>query len=187
MRVGQHKDGDEKKVRVVLDLTKTMEYTVTPSGNTVIIAMNATAAPAAAAETPVQEKAAGAPAAAAPAAEKEVAAVEPAAPKQTAEPAAIQAPVRDEALVVGASKFSGKKISLDLQDADLITVMRLFAEVANLNIILAPDVKGKVTVRMVRIPWDQAMDIILRMNGLGYVLEDNILRIASTAELTKAI
>jgi type IV pilus assembly protein PilQ len=63
--------------------------------------------------------------------------------------------------------------------------MRLFAEVANLNIILAPDVKGKVTVRMVNIPWDQAMDIILKMNGLGYALEDNILRIASVGALTK--
>lgn len=199
VRVGQHKDKDEKKVRVVLDLTKTMEYTVTPDGNTVVIAMNAAAAAsAAAAEAPVQEKTAGAPTAA-PAVEKEVAAppvaaaapapaappVPPAAPKEAFEEAAIQPLTQEQALVVGTNKFTGKKISLDLQDADLITVMRLFAEVANLNIILAPDVKGKVTVRMVKIPWDQAMDIILRMNGLGYVLEDNILRIATTADLTK--
>ncbi len=61
VRVGQHKNRDEKKVRVVLDLTKTMEYTVTPSENTVIIAMNAAAPAPAAAEAPVQEKAAGAP------------------------------------------------------------------------------------------------------------------------------
>lgn len=185
VRVGQHKDKDEKKVRVVLDLTKTMEYTVTPSGNTVIIAMNA-AAPVAAAEAQVQERAAGA-LKTTPADEKEVAATPaaPAAPKEAAEEAAIQPLTNEQALMVGTSKYSGKKISLDLQDADLITVMRLFAEVANLNIILGPDVKGKVTVRMVKIPWDQAMDIILRMNGLGYVLEDNILRIASTAELTK--
>jgi type IV pilus assembly protein PilQ len=199
VRVGQHKDRNEKKVRVVLDLTKTMEYTVTPSGNTVIIAMNAAApAPTAAAAAPVQEKAAGTPATT-PAAEKEAAAppvaaaapvpaappVQPAAPKEAAEEAVIRPLTGEEALMVGANKFTGKKISLDLQDADLITVMRLFAEVANLNIILAPEVKGKVTVRMVKIPWDQAMDIILRMNGLGYVLEDNILRIASTAELTR--
>jgi len=190
VRVGQHKDRDEKKVRVVLDLTKTMEYTVTPSGNTVIVAMNvaAAAAPEAAAEVPVQEKAAEAPPTTA-VSEKEVTAppVQPAAPaKEAAEDAAIRPLSQEEALVVGTtSRYTGKKISLDLQDADLITVMRLFAEVANLNIILAPDVKGKVTVRMVKIPWDQAMDIILRMNGLGYVLEENILRIASTADLTK--
>ena len=190
VRVGQP---DKTKVRVVLDLTKTMEYTVTPNGNTVVIAMNAAAAAPAATVAQTQEKSAGTPATT-PAAEKEVAAppvvaaappVQPAAPKEAAEEAGIQSLTTEEALVVGASKYTGKKISLDLQDADLITVMRLFAEVANLNIILAPDVKGKVTVRMVKIPWDQAMDIILRMNGLGYVLEENILRIASIAELTK--
>ncbi len=200
VRVGQHKDRDERKVRVVLDLTKTMEYTVTPSGNTVIIAMNAAAAPAATAAVPVQEKAAGTPETA-PAAEKEVAAppvaaaapapapaaspVQSAAPKEAVEDSSIQPLSRENEMLVDGNKFTGKRISLDLQDADLITVMRLFAEVANLNIILAPDVKGKVTVRMVKIPWDQAMDIILRMNGLGYVLEENILRIASTSALTK--
>ncbi len=201
VRVGQHKNRDEKKVRVVLDLTKTMEYTVTPSENTVIIAMNAAAPAPAAAEAPVQEKAAGAPeitpvekeVAASPAAEVAPAPAPAAPPMESAAPkdaiavedAASLRLSREESLFSGANKFTGKKISLDLQDADLITVMRLFADVANLNIILAPDVKGKVTVRMVKIPWDQAMDIILRMNGLGYVLEENILRIASTAELTK--
>ncbi|HXZ05816.1 MAG TPA: type IV pilus secretin PilQ, partial [Ktedonobacteraceae bacterium] len=88
-------------------------------------------------------------------------------------------------LLAGGSRYTGRKISLDLQDADLVNVMRLFAEVANLNIILAPDVKGKVTVRMVNIPWDQAMAIILKMNGLGYALEDHILRIASVGALAK--
>ena len=182
VRIGQHRDRDEQKVRVVLDLTKTMEYTVTPSGNTITVAMN----PAAAAETLVQEKSAGAPAAV-PAAEKEVSAppVAAPAPKEFAEETTNRPLTREEAVVVSTGKFTGKRISLDLQDADLITVMRLFAEVANLNIILAPDVKGKVTVRMVKIPWDQAMDIILKMNGLGYVLEENILRIASTSELKK--
>jgi type IV pilus assembly protein PilQ len=128
----------------------------------------------------------------APAAESEVAQPQetPVAPlprakkelKETVRPAAGSL---ESSLIAGGSKYSGRKISLDLQDADLINVMRLFAEVANLNIILAPDVKGKVTVRMVNIPWDQAMDIILKMNGLGYALEDNILRIASVGALTK--
>ena len=67
----------------------------------------------------------------------------------------------------------------------LFNVLRLFADVANLNMILAPDVKGKVTVRMVNIPWDQALDIILKMNGLGFALDDNIFRIASVGAFTK--
>ncbi|OGW46993.1 MAG: hypothetical protein A2078_10210 [Nitrospirae bacterium GWC2_57_9] len=83
------------------------------------------------------------------------------------------------------AKYSGRRISLDLQDADLINILRLFADVANLNMIVSPEVKGKVTVRMVNIPWDQAMDIILKMNGLGYAIDDNIIRIASAAALTK--
>jgi len=207
VRIGQH-SGPEKKVRVVLDLTKNMEYTATPQGNTVIISMSEAATKTAVQDTqevkPVQERAVQTASEASPVAEKEIAA----APIDTAPAATSAAAVSGkasvpppaqkteetrqeprlaspESMVLGTSKFKGKKISLDLQDADLITVMRLFAEVANLNIILAPDVKGKVTVRMVKIPWDQAMDIILRMNGLGYVLEDDILRIASTTELTR--
>ena len=66
-----------------------------------------------------------------------------------------------------------------------MNVLRLFGELANLNMILSPEVKGKVTVRLVNIPWDQAMEIILKMNGLGYAIDDNILRIASQGALDK--
>ncbi len=200
VRVGQHKAPD-LKVRIVLDLKKTMEYTVVPEGNTLIIVMGAAPVLAKAREEQPQERAAAQGQEKAPsvAVEKEIAppAAEP--DSKTVAEAAPAPPVkkeiveaekkvpegREKALLTGTSKFSGRKISLDLQDADLINVMRLFAEVANLNIILAPDVKGKVTVRMVNIPWDQAMDIILKMNGLGYALEDNILRIATIGSLTK--
>jgi type IV pilus assembly protein PilQ len=192
VRVAPHSTPDQK-VRVVLDLTKNLEYTVIPEGNTVLIAMNEPVAAQPEEKHPQERAAATQEQEAVPAAEKEISA-----PSQ--ETAVAVPPVKkdrpetvnqgtiasDSALLTGgASRFAGRKISLDLQDADLVNVMRLFAEVANLNIILAPDVKGKVTVRMVNIPWDQAMDIILKMNGLGYALEDNILRIASTSALTK--
>jgi type IV pilus assembly protein PilQ len=188
VRVGQH----EQMVRVVLDLTKALQYTVTPEGNTVLIAMDAVPA-AKAEEKPPQERSAAQAQEAAPVVEKEMpappqeAAAAAPPPRQEHVEAAKKEPAGFETALLtgGASKFTGRKISLDLQDADLVNVMRLFAEVANLNIILAPDVKGKVTVRMVNIPWDQAMDIILKMNGLGYALEDNILRIASVGALTK--
>jgi type IV pilus assembly protein PilQ len=198
VRIGQHAAPDQK-VRVVLDLTKPMEYTAKPEGNTIIIAMTPAIPPAPKIEEKApQEKAAPAEPEKAPAAEKEV--TPPPAPEAAAVPAPAPVPTapakRAEARraepaaaetssLIGGGKYSGRRISLDLQDADLINVLRLFAEVANLNMILSPDVKGKVTVRMVNIPWDQAMDIILRMNGLGYALEDNILRIASVAALTK--
>ena len=205
VRIGQH-GAPDKKVRVVMDLTKPMQYSITPEGNTLVIAMGGTVVAktpsvTAEAEAAPQEKAAAQPQEKAPAAEQEVSATPPPAAPQE-ETAAVPAPpapavkervepVREAKaplhplLAGGGGRYSGRKISLDLQDADLINVMRLFAEVANLNIILAPEVKGRVTVRMVNIPWDQAMDIILKMNGLGYALEDNILRIASVSALTK--
>jgi type IV pilus secretin PilQ/predicted competence protein len=194
VRVGQHAAPD-RKVRVVLDLTKPMEYEAKPEGNTIIIAMNPAAAPAPKAEEKaMQEKAAPAEPEKAPAEEQQVVPAPEAAavPSQVPVPTTKRAEARRPEVVatgtsslIGGGKYAGRRISLDLQDADLVNVLRLFAEVANLNMILAPDVKGKVTVRMVNIPWDQAMDIILRMNGLGYALEDNILRIASVSALTK--
>ncbi len=194
VRVGQHAAPDQK-VRVVLDLTRPMEYEAKSEGNTFIIAMTPAAVSAPKAEEKVtQEKAAPAEPDKAAAAEQQVASApeEAAVPPQAPVPTARRAEARRPELVatgtsslIGGGKYSGRRISLDLQDADLVNVLRLFAEVANLNMILAPDVKGRVTVRMVNIPWDQAMDIILRMNGLGYALEDNILRIASVAALTK--
>src|SRR5512143_459085 len=193
VRVGQHAAPDQK-VRVVLDLTRPMEYEAKSEGNTFIIAMTPAAAPAPKAEEKAtQEQAAPTEPEKAPAVEQQVApapeaAVPPQAPVPTARRAEAGRPERvatGTSSLIGGGKYSGRRISLDLQDADLVNVLRLFAEVANLNMILAPDVKGRVTVRMVNIPWDQAMDIILRMNGLGYALEDNILRIASVGALTK--
>jgi type IV pilus assembly protein PilQ len=198
VRVGQHPD----KVRVVLDLKKPMDYSVTPEGNTLVVTL--TPAAAAQAEQKSQERAAAQSAeAAAPAAtEKEASpaasAPQPqeaaAAPAGTAPPAAPEAAPMEKgaaqkaaeaSMLVGSRRYTGRRISLDLQDADLVNVLRLFGELANLNMILAPDVRGKVTVRLVNIPWDQALEIILKMNGLGYSIDDNIIRIASQGALAK--
>jgi type IV pilus secretin PilQ/predicted competence protein len=195
VRVGQHTTPDQK-VRVVLDLTKPMDYTVTPEGNTLVVAMTIATSPKP--EEKPQERAAAQPQEAATAvAEKAEKEASQAAPQEAAQaPAPVAAPPQEraevrqqllvgEAMVMGTKKYGGRRISLDLQDADLVNVLRLFGELANLNMILSPDVKGKVTVRLVNIPWDQAMEIILKMNGLGYAIEDNILRIASLSSLTK--
>jgi type IV pilus assembly protein PilQ len=187
VRVGQHTT-PEQKVRVVLDLTKTMDYTVTPEGNTLVIAMTIATSPKP--EEKPQERAAAQAQEAAPAvtekAEKEAST---AAPQEAvlvpAQQERAEARQGGDAMVMGAKKYSGRRISLDLQDADLVNVLRLFGELANLNMILSPDVKGKVTVRLVNIPWDQAMEIILKMNGLGFTMEENILRIASMGTLAK--
>ena len=195
VRIGQHST-PEQKVRIVLDLTKTMEYTVTPEGNTLVVAMNIATAPKAE-ERPQERAAAAQPQEAAATtvvekAEKETpesaAPVPAAATQEKRQERAEARPMLlagETSFVMGAKKYGGRRISLDLQDADLVNVLRLFGELANLNMILSPDVKGKVTVRLVNIPWDQAMEIILKMNGLGYSIEDNILRIASMSALAK--
>jgi len=193
VRVGQHPAPDQK-VRVVLDLTKAMEYTTTQEGNSVVIAMNPAApTPPKAEEKPAQERSAAAEPEKAPAVEKEIAlpkevaapVVPPPPPAPPVKKEIVEAKQQEQPATYALSKYSQRKISLDLQDADLVNVLRLFAEIANLNMILAPEVKGRVTVRLVNIPWVQAMDVILKMNGLGFALEDNILRIASLGSLTR--
>ncbi|ETW94464.1 MAG: hypothetical protein ETSY1_34720 [Candidatus Entotheonella factor] len=90
-------------------------------------------------------------------------------------------PARIEAATIGDAgekTYTGEKISLDFQNADINDILRLIAEVSGLNIIAGPDVKGTVTTRMVDIPWDQALDVVLKINGLGQEHQDNIIRVA---------
>jgi type IV pilus assembly protein PilQ len=82
-------------------------------------------------------------------------------------------------------KYHGQRISMDFKDADLTNVFRIIAEVSNLNIITADDVKGKVSLRLVNVPWDQALDIVLRSKSLGATQEGNVLRIAPLSSLRK--
>ncbi len=87
---------------------------------------------------------------------------------------------------VALSLSAGDTISLDLKDADLKDVLRTFAKLARLNIAIDPEVRGSVTVRLHDVPWDQALDVILQVNGLGYVLEGNVLRVGEPRRLVPA-
>jgi type IV pilus assembly protein PilQ len=84
---------------------------------------------------------------------------------------------------VAGSSFTGEPISLDLKDADLKDVLATFAKLARVNIAIDPGVKGSVTLRLHDVPWDQALEVILRINGLGYVLEGNVLRVGEPRNL----
>ena len=75
-------------------------------------------------------------------------------------------------------QFTGHPISLDFQGADLRAVLRTFAEISGLNIVIDPAVQGTVDVALRDVPWDQALDIILRANKLGYSVDGTIVRIA---------
>ena len=89
------------------------------------------------------------------------------------------------AVVIGEPprRFTGEPISLDLKDADIRDVLLTFSKLARLNMVIDPEVKGSVTVRLENVPWDQALEVILKVNGLGYVLEGNIVRIGSPPKL----
>ncbi|MCK5551831.1 MAG: type IV pilus secretin PilQ [Deltaproteobacteria bacterium] len=82
-------------------------------------------------------------------------------------------------------RYTGRKLSLDFKDADIKNILRLIAEVSDLNIIAGEDVKGKVTLRLVDVPWDQALDIILQSNDLGKVRIGNVVRVALVDKLKK--
>jgi type IV pilus assembly protein PilQ len=84
---------------------------------------------------------------------------------------------------VAVSRSAGEAMSLDLKDADLKDVLRTFGKLAKVNIAIDPEVRGSVTLRLRDLPWDQALDVILRINGLGYVLEGNILRVGTPSRL----
>ncbi|MGH7835892.1 MAG: type IV pilus secretin PilQ, partial [Candidatus Binatia bacterium] len=80
-------------------------------------------------------------------------------------------------------KYTGQRISLDFKDADIKNVFRLLAEISNLNIVVTPDVQRRVTVRLVDVPWDQAMDLLIDTNGLAKEQIDNVVRISTAATL----
>lgn len=86
-------------------------------------------------------------------------------------------------LLGDTARYTGKLISLDLQDTDIDNALRIIAEVSNLNIVASEDVVGKVTLRLTDVPWDQALDVILKTHGLDKVREGNVMRIAPIDKL----
>lgn len=81
--------------------------------------------------------------------------------------------------------YRGRRIDLDLKDADVHNVLRLLADVGRVNIITADNVKGSVTIRMRDVPWDRALDVVLQAKSLGMVQEGNVIRVAPLADLEK--
>lgn len=84
----------------------------------------------------------------------------------------------EEAPGTANARYIGRRMSVDLQDADIHTVFRFIADTAELNIVASDDVKGKVTVRLKDVPWDQALASILQSKGLGAQRFGNIVRVA---------
>lgn len=72
---------------------------------------------------------------------------------------------------------------MDFKDADINNLLRIIAEVSNKNVVAGSDVSGKVTVRLVNVEWEQALDVILKINNMGYEQDGNVIRVAPLAKL----
>jgi type IV pilus assembly protein PilQ len=83
--------------------------------------------------------------------------------------------------------YAGRKLSLDFKDADIKNILRLIAEVSNLNIIAGDDVTGKITMRLMDVPWDQALEVILQARSLGMSHVGNVIRVAPIDKLKKEV
>jgi type IV pilus assembly protein PilQ len=84
-------------------------------------------------------------------------------------------------------RYIGRRIDLDFKGADIHNILRLLSDVGQVNIVTGDDVKGDVTIKMKNVPWDQALDVILRAKLLGQVREGNLIRVAPLAVLEKEI
>ncbi len=84
-----------------------------------------------------------------------------------------------------APQYTGEPISVDLRDVDLRDFFRLIHEISGLNVVLDPTVRGTVTLVLDEVPWDQALDIVMRNNSLTKQLDGNVLRIATRDTMKK--
>jgi type IV pilus assembly protein PilQ len=111
---------------------------------------------------------------------------EPQAPAPKAEPTPGPTPAVAQAGTRGDKQYSGHLVTFDFQSADLRSVLRTFSDISGLNVVIDPAVPtATVDISLREVPWDQALDVILRSNRLGYVVEDNVVRISRIEDLAK--
>jgi type IV pilus assembly protein PilQ len=87
--------------------------------------------------------------------------------------------------VLAQARYNGRRINIDLKDADIHNVLRLLADTGHVNVVTADDVGGTITIRMVNVPWDQVLDVVLQAKGLGMVRQGNLIRVAKLDQLQK--
>jgi type IV pilus assembly protein PilQ len=193
VRLGQFSAEAPKVARLVLDLTQKAPYRIIDGTDGVRIVFGEAGEPAAVAHAPLA--ALRAPEAVepepTPAPVARPVSVEPLALPPLPEP---QAPVAapepgagpDQTNVgqaCGVTGNLGTPISLDFKDGDLQDIFRLFSDISGLNVVVNPGVTGKVTLKLNEVPWGRALELILKTNRLGCVLEENVIRIARLSDL----
>ena len=96
-------------------------------------------------------------------------------------------PAGRRASLTAKKRYTGRRIDLDFKGADIHNILRLLADVGQMNIVTSDEVKGEVTIKMRDVPWDQALDVVLRAKGLGSVREGNLVRVAPLSVLEKEL
>jgi type IV pilus secretin PilQ/predicted competence protein len=204
LKVGQFKSDPDPVTRMVFDLREPKLYSILPGSTGLTIAFaKDQAAPEQGAITPSpagppETASQPAPTASAPPnreAEPNPVPAAEAPPQAAVETAAQEVP--SQSLSVSAdqfipktvesaeAKYSGETLSVKFKDADLRDVVLYLCEFAGLNVVFDPDVKGRVTCDFEVVPWDQILDMILKQNKVGKVLDGNVLRIAPLTVLTR--
>ena len=191
VRIGVHQF-PQAKVRVVLDLGQRVPYTIVKTGRQLRVTLSEQAL---ALEAPQETKMTSRPAptptdkVARPSPRRSVPVPVPDRLKFLDPLTPVAQPKPDQPTDIGSmggtERFIGKRISLDFQDADISSVLRLIADVSGLNMVVGEAVKARVTLKLLNVPWDQALDLILKLNNLGQIREGNILWIDTLANITK--
>jgi len=90
---------------------------------------------------------------------------------------------KSKAYEAGLENYAGERMSFEFVDTDIRNILRLIAEVAGLNIVWGSDVEGKISLKLEHVPWDQALEMVLKPNGLTYQIEDDVLWVVPKASL----
>ena len=190
IRIGMHQL-PQPKLRLVLDLERAVPYTVNKNGSQLRVTLSDRV------PMPGTQEASAPPQSAPAAAEKpaggsshrNVTIPAPERLKLLDSLPALAQPKSGDSVESGATgggeRFSGKRISLDFQDAEISSVLRLIADVSGLNMVVGESVKAKVTIKLLNVPWDQSLDLILKLNNLGQIREGSIVWIDTLTNLTK--
>src|SRR5207249_11854504 len=86
--------------------------------------------------------------------------------------------------VFDSAQYTGRRVDFNVKDIDIRNLLGAISEISKKNIIVADDVKGTVTIKLRNVPWDQALDIILKSKALGKEEVGNIIRVAPIATLS---
>jgi type IV pilus secretin PilQ/predicted competence protein len=196
VRLGQFSTAAPKVARLVLDLSHKAPYRIIDGADGVRIVFGDNLGESAAPAQPLAALRSADPAptslAASPAARPgaleplTLPEPQPQAPPASGAPAEGAAPESGNVgTACGQTGDLGTPISLDFRDGDLLDIFRLFSDISGLNVVVNPGVTGKVTLRLNEVPWGRALELILKTNGLGCVLEDNVIRIAPLSALQR--